>query len=132
MVKFHSGCDADYPHVGTIIVVCPQPLCGVTFTPECSERCVFRAIHCELSDCIAQYRRSVGVFLAGCSLAFVMFDSPLDECVTHILWAVKDVVVVAAFSRSHAGVHNNGCNNICNNNHVNGYTRYISLVYIYQ
>lgn len=64
--------------------------------------------------------RSVGVFLAGCSFAFVVFDSPLDECATHILRAVKDIVVVAAFSRSHSGVHNNGCNSICNNNHVNG------------
>jgi hypothetical protein len=50
----------------------------------------------------------------------VVIDSPLDECATHILRAVKDIVVVAAFSRSHSGVHNNGCNSICNNNHVNG------------
>ena len=64
--------------------------------------------------------RSVGVFLAGCSFAFVVFDSPLDEYATHILRAVKHIVVVAAFSRSHSGVHNNGCNNTCNNIHVNG------------
>ena len=76
--------------------------------------------------------RSVGVFLAGCRFAFVVFDSPLDECATHILRAVNDIVVVAAFSRSHSGVHNNGCNNICNNNHVNGRARYISYIYIYQ
>jgi hypothetical protein len=75
--------------------------------------------------------RSVGVFLAGCRFAFVVFDSPLDECATHILRAVNDIVVVAAFSRSHSGVHNKGCNNICNNNHVNDKTVYIGLNDIY-
>ena len=37
--------------------------------PECCERCDFQAIRCAQFCCIAQCKRFVAVFLAGCSLA---------------------------------------------------------------